>query len=93
MSPHSNAAIIAGGEDVTVVGGDGVDGAVVRLHLPHQSTGLRVPELDSSCSASRHHNVTHWEVGETTDPVLVSIVETLHQLLTLEVPLLDAGVS
>ena len=40
QSPHPDAAVVGGGEDVVVVGGDGVDGAVVRLHLPDKFAGL-----------------------------------------------------
>ena len=36
QSPHPDAAVVGGSEDVVVVGGDGVDGAVVSLHLPDE---------------------------------------------------------
>ena len=76
-----------------VVGGDGVDGGVVGLHLPHQRARLSVPELDGAGPAARHHNVTAGQIGQATDPVFVSVVETLDKLpLAPEVPLLDAGV-
>ena len=36
QSPHTDTAVVGGREDVVVVGGDGVDGAVVSLHLPDE---------------------------------------------------------
>ena len=39
-SPHPDTAVVGGCEDVVVVGGDGVDGAVVSLHLPDEVAGL-----------------------------------------------------
>lgn len=91
--PHPDATVIGGCEDVRVVGGDGVDGGVVGLHLPHQGARLGVPELDGARPAARHHDVAAGKIGQATDPVFVSIVETLDELpLAPEVPLLDAGV-
>ena len=92
-TPHADAAIVRGREDVGVVGGDGVDGGVVGLHLPDQGACLGVPELDGAGPAARDNNVPPGEICEAAYPVFVSVVETLDELLAPEVPLLDAGVS
>lgn len=58
-----------------VVGGDGVDGRVVSLHLPDQVAGLGRPELDGAGPASRYDDVAPWQVGQTTDPIFVCVVQ------------------
>ena len=40
QSPHPDTAVVGGSEDMVVVGSDGVDGAVVSLHLPDEIAGL-----------------------------------------------------
>ena len=40
QSPHPDTAVVGGCEHVVVVGGDGVDGAVVSLHLPDEIASL-----------------------------------------------------
>ena len=66
-----------------VVGGDGVDGGVVSLHLPHQVTGLRAPQLDVTSSATGDDDGLGGQEGQPADPVLVCIVQRLDQLLAL----------
>ena len=58
-----------------VVGGDGVDGRVVSLHLPHQVASLSRPELDGACPAPGHDNVSSWQVGQSADPVFMCIIQ------------------
>ena len=77
---------------MAVVGGDGVDGGVVGLHLAHQVAGLRAPQLDVASPAARDDDGVGGQEGQPADPVLVGVVEGLDELLALEVPLLDAVV-
>ena len=92
-SPHPDAAVVGGREDVGVVGGDGVDGRVVRLHLPDQVAGLGRPELDGASPAPGHDNVAPGQIRQTTDPIFMCIIQRFDQLLILQIPFLDAGIS
>ena len=93
QTPHPDAAVVAGGEDVAVVGGDRVDRRVVRLHLANQVARLRAPQLDVSGSAAADDDRMGGQEGQSTNPVLVRIVQALDQFLALEIPLLDAVVA
>jgi len=75
------------------VGGDVVDGGVVRLHVSHELTGGGVPQLDVATAAPGNNDVTAREESESADPFLVSIVQRLNQPLTSQIPLLYAGVA
>ena len=74
QSPHPDAAVVAGGEDVAVVGGDRVDGRVVRLHLAHQVARLRAPELNVARAAAANDDRMGGQEGQPANPVLVRIV-------------------
>ena len=76
-----------------IIGGDGVNGAIMRPHLSHQIARVRRPKFYRSRSASRHHDVATRQICQPTDPVFVSVVKGLDQLLVLEVPLFDACVT
>ena len=87
------AAVVAGGEDVAVVGGDRIDRRVVRLHLAHQVARLRAPELNVARAAAANDDGMGGQEGQPANPVLVRIVQALDQFLALEIPLLDAVVA
>ena len=91
--PHPDAAVVAGSEDVAVVGGDRVDRRVVRLHLANQVARLRAPQLDVSGSAAADDDRMGGQEGQSTNPVFVRVVQALDQFLALEIPLLDAVVA
>ena len=72
--PHPDAAVVAGSEDMAVVGGDRVDGGVVRLHLAHQVARLGAPELYVACAAAANDDRMGGQEGQPANPVLVRIV-------------------
>ena len=72
--PHPDAAVVAGSEDVAVVGGDRVDGRVVCLHLTHQVARLGAPELDVASAAAANDDRMGGQEGQPANPVLVRIV-------------------
>ena len=74
QAPHPYAAVVAGSEDVAVVGGDRVDGRVVCLHLTHQVARLGAPELDVASAAAANDDRMGGQEGQPANPVLVRIV-------------------
>ena len=74
QSPHTDTAVVGGREDVVVVGGDGVDGAVVSLHLSDQVAGLGGPELDDAGAAARHHDAAVRKESQPANPVFMRVI-------------------
>ena len=64
----------------------------MSLHLADWTAGFSRPEFDDSGPAPGHENLSAWQVSQTADPVLVSVVDGPDQLAGPQVPLFDAEV-